>query len=179
MFGEIPILGYPKNLREYLNWRTREARLVVREGKAFLKVVFEKPLEKVDPKSSVAVDVNMSEVVAGKDDKHYVRIPTRIEEVHHWKSLAENLQKKYPKRWKENNRILRRIHSFHLKARRVMEDFARKVGKWVVEIVRTMGASVIELENLRNLIKNVDKLSKEFRDKPYLMQYRRVQYWIS
>ncbi|BBG26412.1 hypothetical protein IC007_0920 [Sulfuracidifex tepidarius] len=58
-----------------------------------------------------------------------------------------------------------------------MED-ARKVGKWVVEIARMMGANVIKLENLKNLIKNVDKLSKEFRDKLYLMQYRRVQYWI-
>ncbi|BBG27970.1 hypothetical protein IC007_2525 [Sulfuracidifex tepidarius] len=58
-----------------------------------------------------------------------------------------------------------------------MED-ARKVGKWVVEIARMMGANVIKLESLRNLIKNVDKLSKEFRDKLYLMQYRRVQYWI-
>ncbi|BBG25177.1 hypothetical protein IC006_2512 [Sulfuracidifex tepidarius] len=58
-----------------------------------------------------------------------------------------------------------------------MED-ARKVGKWVVEIARMMGANVIKLESLRNLIKNVDKLSKEFRDKLYLMQYRRLQYWI-
>ncbi|MQL56632.1 zinc ribbon domain-containing protein, partial [Acidianus ambivalens] len=35
------------------------------------------------------------------------------------------------------------------------------------------------LESLKNLIKNVDKLPKEFRDKLYLMQYRRLQYWIS
>jgi len=26
----------------------------------------------------------MAEVVVGKDDEHYVRIPTRLEEVHHW-----------------------------------------------------------------------------------------------
>jgi hypothetical protein len=42
----------------------------------------------------------MSEIVVGKDDKNYVRIPTRLEEVHHWKSLAENLQRKYPRRWR-------------------------------------------------------------------------------
>jgi len=34
------------------------------------------------------------EVVVGKDDKHYVRIPTRLNEVYHWKSLAESLQRK-------------------------------------------------------------------------------------
>ena len=60
-----------------------------------------------------------------------------------------------------------------------MEDFARKVGKRVVEIARIMGANLIKLENLRNLIKNVDRLPREFRDKLYLMQYRRLQYWIS
>ncbi len=45
--GELQILGYPRNLKEYVNWRMKEARLVVKDGKAFLKVVFEKPLEKV------------------------------------------------------------------------------------------------------------------------------------
>jgi transposase len=76
----------------------REARLTVKGDKAFLKVVFEKEEENVEPKESIAVDINMAEVVVGKDDENYVRIPTRLEEVHHWKSLAENLQKKYPRR---------------------------------------------------------------------------------
>lgn len=169
---------FPRNLKDYLSWKIKEARLVVRDGKAFLKVVFEKKKEKVEPKESIAVDVNMSEIVVGKDDTHYVRIPTRLHEVHYWKSLAENLLKKYPRRWRENKRILRRIRSFHQKAKRIMEDFARKVGKWVVEIAEDFGANVIKLESLKNLIKNVDKLPKEFRDKLYLMQYRRIQYWI-
>ncbi|MFP3346675.1 MAG: RNA-guided endonuclease TnpB family protein [Sulfolobaceae archaeon] len=176
--GELPILGYPRNLKNYLSWKMKEARLVIKDGKAFLKVVFEKKKEKVEPKESIAVDINMAEVVVGKDDDHYVRILTRLHEVHHWKSLAENLQRKYPRRWRENKRILYRVRSFHLKARRIMEDFARKVGKWVVEIAEGFGANVIKLENLRNLIKNVDKLPKEFHDKLYLMQYRRIQYWI-
>ena len=177
--GELLILGYPRNLKEYMSWRMREARLVIKDGKAFLKVVFEKPLDNVEPKESIAVDINMAEVVVGKDDEHYVRISTRLDEVHHWKSLAENLQKKYPRRWRENKRILHRIYSFHQKARKVMEDFARKVGRWVVDVAKRMGVNVIKLESLKNLIKNVSKLSKEFHDKFYLMQYRRLQYWIS
>ena len=177
--GELSILGYPRNLREYMSWKMKEARLVIRNDKVFLKVVFEKPREEnVEAKESVAVDINMSEIVVGKDDKNYVRIPTRLEEVHHWKCLAENLQKKYPRRWRENKRILYRVRSFHLKVKRIMEDFARKVGKWVVEIAEDFGANVIKLESLKNLVKNVDKLPKEFRDKLYLMQYRRLQYWI-
>ena len=44
----------------------RESRLVVKDGKAFLKVIFEKGEQKVEPKSSVAVDINVAEIV-GKD----------------------------------------------------------------------------------------------------------------
>ena len=176
--GELPILGYPRNIKDYMNWKMKEARLVVKGDKAFLKVVFEKPEETVELKGSIVVDINMNEIVVGKDDTHYVRIPTRLYDVYHWKSLAEALMRKYPKRWKENERILNRTRHFHAKARRIMEDFARKVGKWVVDIARVLDANVIKLENLKNLIKHVDKLSSEFRDKLYLMQYRRVQYWI-
>ena len=57
--GELPILGYPRNLKEYMSWRMREARLVIKDGKAFLKVVFEKGEENVELKESIAVDVNM------------------------------------------------------------------------------------------------------------------------
>jgi putative transposase len=53
------------------------------------------------------------------------------------------------------------------------------VGKWVVEVAKRMNANVIKLENLKDLIKNVNRLPKEFRDKLYLMQYRRLQYWIT
>ena len=45
-----------------------------------LKVVFEKGEESVEPRSSIAVDINMGEVVVGKDDENYVRIPTRLGE---------------------------------------------------------------------------------------------------
>jgi putative transposase len=94
----------------------------------------------------------MAEVVVGKDDEHYVRIPTRLDEVHHWKPLAKNLPRKYPRRWRGNKRILHSIYSFHQKARKVMEDFARKVGRWVVDVAKRMGVNVIKLERLKNLI---------------------------
>ena len=54
---ELPILGYPRNLKDYLSWRMREARLVIKDGKAFLKV--EKGEENVELKESIAVDINM------------------------------------------------------------------------------------------------------------------------
>jgi len=101
--------------------------------------------------------------------------------LHFWdlsSSLYEDEKGNIPLWWKENEHILARIKSSHVKAKRITEDFARKVEKWVVEEAKRMGANVIKLERLRNLIRNVGKLAKEFRDKLYLMQYRRLQYWI-
>jgi IS605 OrfB family transposase len=176
--GEFKILGYPRNYKEYLSWKIKEARLVFNNGKAFLKITFEKFMQKIEPKGSIAVDINMKSIVIGKDDNNYVGIPTRINEIHHYKSLAEMLQIKYPKRWKENKNIKRRIKAFHIKAKNIAEDFARKVGRRIVEEVIKMNANVIILENLKNMIKHVKKLHKELRDKLYLMQYRKIQCWI-
>jgi IS605 OrfB family transposase len=176
--GEFKILGYPRNYKEYLSWKMKESRLVFNNGKAFLKITFEKFMQKIEPKGSIAVDINMKSIVIGKDDNNYVGISTRINEIHHYRSLAENLQRKYPKRWYRNKNIKRRIISFHIKAKNIANDFAKKVGKKVVDEAIKMNANEIILENLKNMIKYVKKLHKELRDKLYSMQYRRIQYWI-
>ncbi|WP_343043978.1 hypothetical protein [Metallosphaera tengchongensis] len=67
--GELPIEGYPRNLPEYKGWEMREARLDLRDGKAFLKVSFLKDWEEPEAKDGVAVDINMADVVVGKDYK--------------------------------------------------------------------------------------------------------------
>ncbi|TRM77416.1 transposase, partial [Sulfolobus sp. A20-N-F8] len=115
-----------------------------------------------EAKDGVAIDVNMAEVVVGKDDKYYARISTRLEDAHHYKALAEGLQKKYEKRWKDSERILNRIRSSYRKAKNVLEDSAREVGKWVVDIAKSFNVPAIFLEDLNNLIKIVKKLPTEF-----------------
>ena len=98
--GEFKILGYPRNIKEYLSWKMKEARQVIRNGKVFLKITFEKFFQKIEPKDSIAVDINMQNITVGKDENNFVRINTRINEIHRYESLAERLQIKYPKRWK-------------------------------------------------------------------------------
>ncbi|TRM85715.1 hypothetical protein DJ529_12665 [Sulfolobus sp. C3] len=65
----------------------REARLLLKEGKAYLTVTLLKEWKEPEAKDGVAIDINMAEVVVGKDDEQYVRIPTRLEDAHHYKSL--------------------------------------------------------------------------------------------
>jgi hypothetical protein len=102
----------------------------------------------------------MKKIVVGKDENNYAKIPTRINGIYHYKSLAERLQIKYPKRWKENKSIEKRIRAFHSKAKRIAEDSARKVGKRIINEAIKMNANVIKLENLRNIIKKVKKSLK-------------------
>jgi len=46
----------------------------------------------------------MQNITVGKEENNFVKINTRINEIHHYKLLAENLQIKYPKIWKENKK---------------------------------------------------------------------------
>ncbi|WP_246263799.1 hypothetical protein [Metallosphaera tengchongensis] len=90
--GAIHIEGYPRDLSEYKDWEVMEARSALRDGKAYLKVTILKDWKWPKARDSVAVDI-MAELVVGKGDEKYVKIPTRLEDAHHNKSLAESLQK--------------------------------------------------------------------------------------
>jgi len=57
-------------------------------------------------------------------------------------------------------------------------DFAKKVGRWVVEIALLLKANIIILEKLKKMINHANELRRNYRLKLYLMQYRRIQRWI-
>ena len=57
-------------------------------------------------------------------------------------------------------------------------DFAKKVGRWIVDIAMLLKANVIVLERLTKMIYHVGDLRKNYRLKLYLMQYSRIQKWI-
>ncbi|WP_338598350.1 RNA-guided endonuclease TnpB family protein [Sulfolobus tengchongensis] len=175
---EVKIIGYPHNLTQYKDFKVKEARLVKRGDYWYLNVTMKKKVQvEKQVKGLMAVDINMDFITLG-NDKQVIEIPTRLHNAFHFRKLAENLQKKYQRRWRENKRILNRIRSFHIKAKNIVQDFARKVGKWVVEEAKRLGANYIVLEDLNKMISHVKGLKKDYRDRLYLMQYRRVQHWI-
>ena len=112
------------------------------------------------------------------NDKQIIEIPTRLDDAYHYVQEAQKLQKKYPYKWRYSKKILNRIAHFFRRERNILVDFAKKAGKWVVEIALLLKANVIVLEKLKNLINHVDDLRKDYRLKLYLMQYRRIQKWI-
>ncbi|BFH72237.1 RNA-guided endonuclease TnpB family protein [Sulfurisphaera javensis] len=175
---EVQIIGYPHNLDFYKDWEIKEARLVMRADEWYLHVTMKKKVKvEKEVKGLIAVDINMDFITLG-NDKQVIEIPTKLSDVYHYKKLAEGLQRKYPKRWKENKRILNRIRHFHTRARNILIDFARKVGKWVIDEAIKFSVNYIVLERLNRMISRVKELKKDFRDRLYLMEYSRIQYWI-
>ncbi len=69
--GELPILGYPRNLNFYKGWNIREARLIFRQGKAFLKVSLFKDYK--EPLAKDGVDINMYEILECGQEFHSLR----------------------------------------------------------------------------------------------------------
>ncbi|MCY0859514.1 MAG: hypothetical protein OWQ54_03700 [Sulfolobaceae archaeon] len=115
--------------------------------------------------NGIAVDINMAEIVVSKGDNKYVRILIRIED--YYKILAENIQKIYNRRLKENKKI-RAFYKGTKKSWRIL------LGKRIVEVVKLLDVSTIFLKDLSNTIKSVKNLSKGFRDMLCLIQYRRI-----
>jgi len=198
---DTPILGYSRTLTWYKKWKIAEAKLVERGKDWYLFVTFRKEEEKkkkakskgvelVDKKDKkkkkreefkptgiVAVDINQDFLIVG-NDKTVVEIPTRLDDAYHYVDEAYKLQQKYPKKWRYSKHILNRIAHFFRRERNILVDFAKKVGRWVVDIALLLKANVIVLEKLDRMISRVGDLRKNYRLKLYLMQYSRVQKWI-
>ena len=202
---KTPILGYSKTLSLYKNWKIAEAKLIKRGKDWFSHVTFEKIDEEDKGKSKerdsiknegeegkkekkeeeeefkatsiVAVDINQDFIMVG-NDKIVVEIPTRLDDACHYVNEAHKLQQKYPTKWRYSKKILNRIAHFYRRERNILIDFAKKVGRWVVEIALLLKAYVIVLEELNRMIYNVNDLRKNYRLKLYLMQYSRIQRWI-
>ena len=111
-----------------------------KDGKFFLMIFKRVPRPlKYTPKGVLAVDVNEKEIVFGNSVVRERR-ETAIERALHYKKLAEKLQQKYSfskyNAWLRRKGILRRIGHFHRKARKIIEDWAKKTSLEIAELAR-------------------------------------------
>ena len=155
-----------------------EARLRLAEGGWYLHVTYEKEIDSnsFSFKGLIAADINEDFIVVG-NNRVVVQIPTRIDDACHYILLAQQLQKKY-KKWRYIKAVIRRMGHFYGRARNILIDSARKIGKWVVETAEMLNANVIVLEDLHGLVYKVSNIRKKYRARFMLMQYRRIQHWI-
>jgi IS605 OrfB family transposase len=176
---KLRIIGWD---RRYDGYENGEARLVYRDNKMMLWISKKIPKpQPYQPRDAIAVDVNERKIVYG-DDKINKERDTKIGEAHRWKLIAENLQKKYSSTrypaWRRRRGILRRIRSYHRKARNILEDWARKTSLRIVELAKRLRYAVAR-EDLTGLINSLRKIkNKDHRTKLIIMGYRRLGKWI-
>jgi len=128
--------------RKYDGYENGETRLVYRGDKMILWISKKIPKPQPhQPRDVVAVDINERKIVYG-DDRINKERDTEIDEVHRWKKLAEDLQKKYSSArypaWRRRRGILNRIRSYHRKARNILENWARKTSLEIVGLLRSL-----------------------------------------
>ncbi|MCC6057207.1 MAG: zinc ribbon domain-containing protein, partial [Desulfurococcaceae archaeon] len=90
---------------------------------------------------------------------------------------AEELQKKYAKRWRFNEKILSRVKALHRKTRSIVVDWSWKLAKHVVLKALIKGCA-IALENLEGLKERVNNKSDAIAWKFTMFAYRRLQHSI-
>jgi IS605 OrfB family transposase len=174
----LRIIGWDKRYDVY---PSGDAILLFKDGKFILEISKRVPKPvKYSPSGVLAVDVNEKHIVVG-NSQHEHRFETVVERAQHYKRLAENLQKKYsfPKynAWLRRRGIKRRIKSFHMKARNIIEDWAEKVSHTITSLAIQYQYAVAR-EDLTGLVENLRKLPKEHKVSLLILSYRRLEHWI-
>jgi len=132
------------------------------------------------PKGVIAVDVNERYVYYG-NSQWVKKVETPVEKAVRLWRRAEGLKRKYsaPRYtpWNRRRDIRERIRRAYKKARNVVEDWAKKTAKRIVEEARERQYAVA-IEDLTGLVEAIRELPKEHRTKMMALAYRRLLWWI-
>jgi len=77
----------------------------------------------------------------------------------------------------EEKGILRRIRSYHEKARNILNDWTKKISLEIIILAKELRYAVSR-EDLTNLVRSLRKLPKDHRTKLIIMGYSRIERWI-
>jgi len=166
---------------KYKEGEWKEAKLVYRGGDMYLYIAVEVPKPMlVKPKGVIAVDINERYVYYG-NSQWVKKVETPVEKAMRLRELAEKLQRRYsaPRYtpWNRRGGIRERIRRLHKKARDIVEDWAKKTAKRIVEEARERQYAVA-VEDLTGLKEAIRELTKEHRVGLMLLAYRRLLWWM-
>ena len=169
-----------RHRREYIekfkSVRWKEVHVKYVNGKLFVSIVFEFMYKPYVPKGIIALDINLRMVTA-YDGSKVRRFRTRFVDALSKRKWAEELQKKYPKRWRYSKKILSKVKALHRKTRNIVIDWSWKLAKHVVLKALIKGCA-IALENLERLRERVNNKSNAIAWKFSMFAYRRLQHSI-
>ncbi|WP_054848951.1 RNA-guided endonuclease TnpB family protein [Vulcanisaeta sp. JCM 14467] len=169
-----------KHRREYIErfigLRWKEVHVKYEGKRLFVSIVFEVRYEPYAPKGFMAVDVNLR-MITTFNGTEVRRFRTRLIDALSKRARVEELQKKYPKRWRFNERILNRIKALHRRARNIVIDSSWKLAREIVTRAYKHGHAII-LENLEHLRDSINEKNNDIRWKLTLFAYRKLQHAI-
>jgi putative transposase len=169
-----------KHRREYIerfrDLRWKEIHVKYENSKLYVSIVFEFRYEPYVPKGIIALDINLRMVTA-YDGSEVRRFRTRFVDALSKRKRAEELQRKYPERWRYSKKILSRVKALHRRARNIVVDWSWKLAKQVALKALIKGCA-IALENLERLRERVNSKSDAIAWKFSMFAYRRLQHSI-
>jgi len=166
-----------KHRKEYISkfqkYKWKEVYVSYRDGKFYVSIVFEVEYKPYTPLGVIGLDVNLRKLVF-YDGKKVRRVNTPFIKALSLRAKAEEMQRKHPKRWRYNKRILERIKELHRKAKNIVIDSSRKFAKrFVLFVVKKKYA--ISLEELTGLIEELRNTNKQNRWKTMHLDYHVLQ----
>jgi putative transposase len=174
-------LKWYRYLDKYLDgsWRSGEVLLSYRCGRFYVYITFHKDIVLREPKAVMGVDINFNNITytiinLNSELVSIGVIPFKgLKRALHYKKLAEELHRKYPRNWRFL-KWARRVRARWLgKARNILVDTAHYVSKRLVEVSREYNA-VIVFEDLEKIRENNNSDRKLSWEKP-MWCYRRIQ----
>jgi len=167
--------------KRYEEGRWREAKLAYRGGDMYLYIAVEVPKPTpITPKGVIAVDVNERYVYYG-NSLWVKKVETPVEKAARLRALAERIARKrsttHHPPWRKGEELQARIRHYYKKARDVVEDWAKRTAKRIVEEAKERHCAVA-VEDLTGLKEAIRELPKEHKTKLMALAYRRLLWWI-
>ena len=180
---ELKLIWY-NYLNRYFNskWKLKEILISYKDKSTWVYFTFEKEVEVKSPRAIMGVDINFNNItytiidLRGKLVSMGIMPFTGLIRALTHRKISEKLQKKYPKSWRFNKKVLEVIRKHYRRARNILIDSSHYVSRRVVEIAREYNAVII-LEDLNKLRTRANG-SKKFNWKLSLWVYRRIQAFI-
>ena len=171
---KIKLLHNRDHIEKFLGRKWYEVMLSIdKQGRIWVNIPFRWKYKPYKPRNAISLDINLKKVVV-YDGRKIRRIDTWFVEAFSLKVHAEKLQKKYPRIWRYNQRILNRIRSHHKRSRNIVVDWSRKFAKYIVLKAKKTRSAIV-LEDLDRLWFNASKKSSSLADKLSHFAYRRLQ----
>ncbi len=163
--------------REYVerfrSFKWKEVHVKCHDGELYVSIVFEVRYAPYTPRGLLALDVNLKHIVI-YDGSSVRRYKAKFVDALSKRARAEELQRKYPKRWRYNKRILNRVKTLHKRARNIVVDWCRKFAKEIVLEAKKHNYA-IALEDLAHLRENMSKNKNIIVWKLTMFAYRKLQ----